>query len=275
MTSIGQTNEGSIYRGDSLKPLTWDEFLNEIPKGAVIFVGEQHGYAKLQQGQLSLLKGLRNLGHKVHVGMEFLEHSKQPIVDQYRQGLITEQSFLQLVEWGGFDFSLYRDQILFPDASKGESTFAINSPKWLPTKVAREGLSSLLPEEIQRLPPDFALGRDSYRARFESLMAGHVATKEAMQRYFEAQSVWDETMAWKLSEAYITPNDTMVVIVGQFHIEFGGGLPFQYQRRFQDRPVIILEEFLFYDDETIPWQDLAPTADGPRAHYLLLAIEKS
>jgi uncharacterized iron-regulated protein len=126
------------------------------------------------------------------------------------------------------------------------------------------------------MPPQFQLGRESYKKRFIDMMANHVTSPEAMQRYFEAQSVWDETMAWKLTELPVSSEETIVVVVGQFHIEHGGGLPFQYQERFKNRPVVIIEELLYYDDEEIPFKDLKPSLEyGPMGDYLLIVKEKS
>lgn len=265
-----------FYRADNLQKVDLSEVLKAIPKGAVVFLGEQHGFASIQKGQLEVLNGLRQTGHKIHVGMEFLDYTHQAEVNQYRAGQLNESEFLKQVGWGSTQFDFYRDQLMFPRAELGEQTFAINSPRWLSGEISKKGLAGLSEEALKLLPPQFQLGRESYKKRFTDLMAGHVSNPEAMQRYFEAQSVWDDTMAWKLAEVPVALEDTIVVVVGQFHVEFGGGLPYQFQQRFPNRPIVIIDELLFWDDEEVPFKDLVPSpVYGPLGDYLYITIEKS
>jgi uncharacterized iron-regulated protein len=275
--SLGlKAQDTGFYQAGNLQKVELAEVLKAIPKGSVVFIGEQHGYASIQKGQLDVLNGLRQAGHKVHVGMEFLDYTQQLAVDQFRAGQLNEADFLKQVAWGSTKFDYYRDQILFPQANKGERTFAINSPRWLSGEVSKKGLAGLSEEALKLLPPQFQLGRDSYKKRFTDLMSGHVTNPESMQRYFEAQCLWDDTMAWKLAEASVAPEDTIVVVVGQFHVEHGGGLPFQFQQRNPNRPVIIIDELLFWDDEAVPFKDLAPHPEyGPLGDFLYITIEKS
>jgi uncharacterized iron-regulated protein len=268
--------EGDLYQGSTLEKVVFAEVIKSIPKGAVVFLGEQHGNGLIQKGQLAVLNELRANGHKINVGMEFLDYTQQAALDDYRSGTLSEPEFLKKMDWGSISFDLYRDQILFPKAELGERTFAINNPRWLAHEIAEKGLTGLGEDSLKLLPPQLQLGRESYKKRFTDLMAGHITSPEKMQRYFEAQSVWDETMAWNIAEAPVALEDTIVVVVGQFHVEYGGGLPYQYQQRFKGRPVVIIEELLYYDDEEIPFKDLMPSPEyGPMSDYLLIVKEKS
>jgi uncharacterized iron-regulated protein len=268
--------DGGLYNGTTLEKVNLEDVIRTIPKGAVVILGEQHGFGLIQKGQLDVLNALRANGHKVNVGMEFLDYTNQEDVDNYRNGTLNETDFLKQVGWGSVSFDFYRDQILFPKAEQGERTFAINSPRWLSGEVSQKGIAGLSEEALKLLPPQFQLGRESYKKRFIDLMSGHISSPEKMQRYFEAQSLWDDTMAWNLAKMPVALDETIVVVVGQFHVEYGGGLPYQLQQRIKNRPVVTIDELLYYDDEKVPFENLKPSPEyGPMSDYLLIVIEKS
>jgi hypothetical protein len=88
-------------------------------------------------------------------------------------------------------------------------------------------LKSLTDQQRQLLPPDFSRGRTLYYDRFLEVMSGgaHPLPPAALERFFWAQSLWDDTMAWKVLEWHqLNPDDDIVVIVGDFHATYGGGL---------------------------------------------------
>lgn len=264
---------GRMYSGTTLTPLTWNQFFKKIPKGAIVLIGEQHNRPSIQNGQMSVLNGLRKYGHKINVGMEFLDFTSQNFIDNYRSGELSEEDFLQNIKWGDVKFEFYKNQILFPNKDLGEKTFGINSPRWLTGEISKKGISGLSQEGLDLIPPNFQIGRASYQKRFADLMSGHVTSPEAMGRYFEAQSVWDETMAWQILNIANSTQDkeTLVVTVGQFHIEYGGGLPYQLQVRGLKRPVIVIEQFLYYNDEDIPFEDLKPSLEfGSKADFIMI-----
>ncbi len=276
LSSTTFAREPEFYRGNNLEKVDINEVIRSIPKGSVVFLGEQHGYGPIQKGQIAVLNTLRAQGHKVNVAMEFVDYTQQQALDSYREGTLNETDFLKQISWGSIKFDFYRDQILFPLAAQGEKTFAINSPRWLASEVAKKGIPSLNEDALKLFPPQFELGRESYKKRFTDMMAGHVPTPEAMQRYFETQSLWDDTMAWQVASLPLTLQDTIVVIVGQFHVEYGGGLPHRLQARLKTRPIVTIEELLYYDDENIPFEKLLPSPEyGPMGDYLLIVEEKS
>src|SRR5690606_17685645 len=88
------------------------------------------------------------------------------------------------------------------------------------------------PEESRLLPPDFQLGNAEYFERFYEAMKDHVPDRSALENYFTAHSLWDETMAWRASE-FLTqnPGHVLVIIVGDFHVAYEDGLVESLQRR--------------------------------------------
>ncbi len=225
-------------RGENGQKIGLEALVTEIPLGSTLFLGELHGFTSVASGQMLILDELRRQGHKVDVGLEFFTYTKQSVVDQFVQGFINESVFLSQVGWAqSMDFGFYRRQALFPRFEEGELTLAINAPQSLTRSVAKKGIDSLTEEEKKLLPPDFELGRPDYLERFREAMGGHVEEKDLL-RYFQAQSVWDETMAWQLA-SYRTGH-TKAVVVGEFHVQYGGGLPHRLSVRDPQMNIVTL-----------------------------------
>jgi uncharacterized iron-regulated protein len=214
-----------VLDGRSLNPTSLEAFLAQVPRGSVVVIGENHGVSDHQIQQLLVLNTLKKLGHKVSVGLEFFESRHQPLVDQWRLGKLPEADFLRAIGWGSLSFDFYRPQAQFADLSTGERTIALNAPRELTQKVAKVGLNGLSDFERSLLPPHFEVGRQAYRERFLRLMP-HLPNPQVGEQYFQAQSIWDDHMAWKASQfKQQYPQQTLVIIVGEFHVHYFGGLP--------------------------------------------------
>jgi uncharacterized iron-regulated protein len=209
-------------------PVSLTEALLQVRPGQVVVLGEEHGTMEQAEQQLQILKTLREQGHAVSLGMEFFAYPNQSEVDAWRAGALSEADFLKAVQWGqGFPFDAYRAQVQFPNPGS-EFLIALNAPRSLTGQIAKVGIGNLTEAERELLPPDWTLGNAAYRRRFDNLMSGsgHVPTAEVLDRYFAAQSTWDETMAWKAHEFLkLHPEQVLVIVVGEFHVQYGGGLP--------------------------------------------------
>lgn len=199
---------------------------------SVIIMGENHVLRTHQSQQLEVLKTLKSQGRALHVGLEFFSYPFQTEVDAYRRGDLLEDDFLKKIEWGSMPFDFYKPQALFPDYSEGEKTWALNAPRSLTGQISKNGLDQLSPEMKKLLPPEFGLGSRSYQERFFKIIGDHVTDPLAAQNYFEAQSTWDDTMAWRIQTfRNLYPDAVMFVIVGEFHVQYGGGLPERLKKR--------------------------------------------
>ncbi|HEX7675724.1 MAG TPA: ChaN family lipoprotein [Bdellovibrio sp.] len=268
-----------ILRGSDLQPISLEESLNSVSPGSIVVIGENHGLQVHQDQQVSIMQALRNKGLTVSVGLEFFTYTDQPLVNQYRAGQLAEADFLKKIQWGLPSYDFYRKQALFPNLSEGAETIALNAPRTLTGKVAKSGLESLTDEEKALLPPQFSLGRDSYKKRFLESMGHHLPSPDMGDRYFVAQSIWDDTMAWNAGN-FITshPNQVLVIVVGEFHVQYGGGLPDRIRARVPaGTPVLTFSQVdtSGLTDEDIH-SEIDPTGEyGSRANYLWLAPAQS
>ena len=104
---------------------------------------------------------------------------------------------------------------------------ALNVPREITSKVAREGFGALSPSEIGRLPPiSCNVGKDY--AEIMRRAHGHAGMSEAAFTHLcEAQLVWDTAMALH-AEAYLNanPGSHLVILAGAVHA-WKKGIPAQ------------------------------------------------
>jgi uncharacterized iron-regulated protein len=272
MQALAETSVASVsrlYNGQG-QVVTLDAALDSAEPGSVIVLGEQHNNGAHQQQHLQVLRGLRDRGLKVSVGMEFVSYIFQEACAKWQQGILSEEQFLSEIQWGGNPFHFYRDQMAFPRFDQGEKLIALNAPRSLTRKIAREGLDALTETERALLPPQFALGNDLYFERFMQAVGGHLPGPDAARRYFAAQSTWDDTMAWKAKEFFASnPDQVLVVIVGEFHVQYGGGLPDRLRARGLDKQMTFSQLNLFeVSDEEAQKLILPDPKYGQRADFV-------
>lgn len=259
----------SLQQGADLSPISLWNALSTLEKGSILVLGEQHGTAEQAAQHMKILNTLREQGHQVSVAMEFFDHTQQDLVNQWRSGQLNEADFLKAIRWGGFSFDHYRGQSEFPRWIQGERTFAINAPRSVTGKVAKMGIESLNPEERAMFPIDFQRGSPAYFERFQELMGGHIKP-EALERYFLAQSIWDDTMAERLLRAQRdVPGQTLVVVVGDFHVMYDGGLPDRLKARGASSVATLSQVNVYGMTDDQQAKALEPSSKyGPRADWL-------
>lgn len=258
-----------LINGISGESIGLDQALDEVRPGDIVVIGENHGFKTHQNNQLDILHGIKARGLKVSLGMEFFYYPDQDLVNQYLSKEITEETFLQKINWGSPSFDYYRDQVLTPDLNLGESVIALNLPRNISGKIAKTGLVSLTSDELLYLPPGFQLGRDSYKERFLASMP-HLPSPEKGDNYFAAQSSWDDTMAWKAMDYVKSHKDTVfVIIVGDFHVQYGGGLPDRLKARGAEKIITFsLFNSTGWDENELSKEVLPSPVYGPRADYV-------
>lgn len=227
LNAMGQAK--SLVDGQNLQPAELGDILAAADQKPAVFVlGEIHDQACHHTNHLAVLKELEKDQRVIHVGLEFVSFIHQEKLDLYNLGKLSDEDFKKAVQWGD-DFLFYKPKIKAPLRTGGQA-LAINAPRDLSFKIARSGIGSLDEREKALIPPDFTLGNAAYFERFKQVMSdssgGHQLPAPALQNYFTSQSLWDDTMAYQISrwrEFY--PDDHIVIIVGDFHVIYGGGLP--------------------------------------------------
>lgn len=265
----GQMAFSQLYDGRTLSISHINDLEAKVRQGTILLLGENHGLAAHRDQHMEVLRALRTAGLKVSVGLEFVNYTDQNFLNDYRLGLISESQFLNSIKWGqGFSFDFYREQLNFPSLSGGEFSLGLNIPRKVTSKISKAGIGSLLPEDWALMPPGFALGRDSYRQRFMDAAGAHCKVPE---NCFAAQCAWDDTMAWQavnfISEH---PDQVLVVVVGEFHVQFGGGIKHRVLQRLPGVNVVTLSQIWAEDmsDDEVRAAMQPSELEGPRADFI-------
>ncbi len=221
-----------------------------------VYVSEQHDQAGHHTAQLKIIKLLHERGVKLAVGMEMFQQPFQKALDDYMAGAIDERRFLKESEYfkrWGFDYHLYRP-ILEYCRENHIPVVALNLPREISTKIAREGIAGLSKEEKAILPEDIDDSNMRYREHLQDVFRQHGQSQVgSFECFFQAQLSWDETMARNIADYLNGHSDTsMVVLAGSGHIAYGFGIPSRVARRMPG-----IEYSIILND---PGDDMVPEA---------------
>lgn len=261
-----------LIDGKTLQPATLETVVAQMEPSSVLIVSELHGFQPHHDNQIAALQALGEHFPQVSLGMEFFDRNKQEVVNRYLAGTLPEEDFLDEVHWMGPTFTKYKTQVLFP-TRHGGTTLGLNMDRILTTKVAKNGIENLSDADKLLLPPQFTMGNDGYFERFKETMAGHLPPSAKIENYFQAQSIWDETMAWTAKE-FLDQNPTQVlmIIVGDFHASHGGGLPDRLKAR-GIQNVVTISQVNFSGSTPEEQNELINpgTKWGPRADFIWIS----
>ena len=150
---------------------------------------------------------------------------------------------------------------------QGERLLAINAPRKIVSKVARVGLDGLTPEERAQLASHIDLTDEKHRAYMEKIYRIHTHDNLKQFDYFyQAQCVWEETMAENIAGHLRSEGGRMAVFCGNGHIMNRYGIPDRTRNRTPASVATILlhplTENVTFDREAGDYVWL--TGDAPR-----------
>lgn len=225
------------------KVLSFDQLIDQIASTEIIFIGEVHDNPEHHLIQVQILQALIDRFSPVTIAMEFFQKSQQPSLDRYQRGELKESEFLKEVNWKGgwgFDYLFYRP-LMLSARHHGSKILAINAPKDIVKKVAREGLKSLDENERNKLAKEIDLSNKAHRAYLREIYEKHSHSNlKKFDTFYEAQCVWEDTMAHNLAEYLSQNRKKLVVFTGSGHIVNKFGIPDRTVRRFPASMVTII-----------------------------------
>lgn len=193
-----------------------------------MFAGEIHTTSSHHRLQLDIIKELRGQGKSVAIGMEMFEDSSQKALDAWSAGRVPEFAIRAVYEvnWRNIPWSLYSDIILYARDNK-VPIVALNPPRSLVQKVAKQGLGALTPAELLLLPEGVNTpAPDSFVDLISASYPSHGRAGSAFRNLCEAQLLRNRVMARKIGD-YLkeNPGRVMVVLAGGGHARKSGGIP--------------------------------------------------
>lgn len=214
---------------------TLSRVIEQVAGKKIVYVGEYHDRFSNHVVELQVIKGLFKKNPTIAIGMEMFQRPFQQVLDDYIGGAIGEREFLKKTEYFSrwvYDFNLYKPILDFARAEK-IPVVALNARREITDKVAKGGIDSLSAEEKKEIPQQLDLSDNDYRDRLKRVFGEHKNSGEKnFDFFYEAQVLWDETMAWFLDE-YLRkdPLRQMIVIAGSGHLAYGSGIPKRAHRR--------------------------------------------
>jgi len=199
----------------------------------VVLFGEEHNDSVTHFAQFSLLQALHSAyPGKVVLSMEMFDRDVQPVIDEYLGDFIKERHFKKDARvWS--NYGDYRPMVEFAKAQK-IAVIAANAAGRYSNLAGREGNAGLkkLPKSSHMhfapLPYDSASGK-YYNKLLEIMGGGHSASSDTSQKVppamamggfnmMMAQSLWDATMAFSISEGLKKKKGAKIIhLNGRFH----------------------------------------------------------
>ena len=233
-------SQGRIIDLKTGKAIDFPALIDRMGQVDVVFVGEVHNNPEHHLIQVQLLQALMTrYAPPVAVAMEFFDTTRQSVLDRFMKGDLDETAFLKEVDWENawrFPYRLYRP-LLWVSRDKGSALLGINAPNRIVRKVARTGLESLTPEERNQVAGDMDLDNKAHRDYLSSIFQQHDSDKKPTHSlgnfdyFYQAQCVWDETMAQTIADYMKAHGGKMVVFTGNGHIVNRFGIPERLLRR--------------------------------------------
>jgi uncharacterized iron-regulated protein len=216
------------------KAVSFDDLMDDGLTKDILFVGEIHDDPEHHLLQVQILQAFLGRSTSAAIAMEFFQQDQQAVLDRYTLEDMTEEAFLKEINWKktwGYPYHFYRP-LLLAAKQRGIRILALNAPRAVVRKVAREGLGALDEEEQTQIPGDMDLGNESHRAYVRDAYEDHEKTDlKDFEFFYQAQVVWEETMARNLAEFLMTQRRQVIVFCGNGHIVRKFGIPERVQRR--------------------------------------------
>jgi uncharacterized iron-regulated protein len=217
---------GTIIDSALRQPVSFSQMMQQLDDVQIIYIGETHSDANHHAVQLELIENLQSRYPTLKVGLEMFDSSYQSILDRWSAGQLEEPRFLELTHWYAnwrYDFALYRP-ILTYVKNRRVPLVALNLPFHIPPKIAVGGLASLGPDDKRYLPEHIDLTNQAHRDYVRSVFEHHrVKGRDDFEHFYEAQCVWEDTMAEAIARHL--GHDKMVVVIGKGHIIHKFGVP--------------------------------------------------
>ncbi len=229
---------GRVFRVDAsgFSEITQPQLIEQLAQAQIVVLGEKHNTPKVQNMQAKIVADTvekANAGMQFTLAWEFLNYTDQMTTEReftrFMAGSISGFEFLRLTQ--GSDQNFAYIPILQAVADHDGQLLGVNLSREQKAPVVRSGLRALDP---RLLPPGFRMGGAGYRERFEEAMGGH-ATPDQMDRYFDAQCLTDDVMAYQMLGLSAYPRKFLVA--GSFHTDYQDGTVARLKARAPDQPM--------------------------------------
>jgi len=223
---------GSLRKDD--KTITVKQAAKELKNKDIVYFGETHDSKYVHEQQLDLFKELYKQNQDFNVGLEMIQKDYQPVLDEYLRTKMTEDQLKTKLNWEktwGHDFEFFRPIFKFAK-EKNLDIIALNAPRSIVKKVVRQGLESLTEEDYKYVPKEFYQDEEEYE-QLKEIFKNHpgMGGEEFYKKMYDAQTLWNETMAATIIDYIKKENKHLLVIAGDGHISLKIAIPGRVEKR--------------------------------------------
>jgi uncharacterized iron-regulated protein len=224
-----------VYDARAGRDLGFADLFRRLADDAdVVFVGEEHDDPETHRAELFLLQGLHEQprwGNRLTLVLEMFERDGQRALDDYLAGRITEETLGKAVRlWPNYATD-YRPLVEYA-RSRRLPVVGSNAPQRIARDVSRQGASATLaklPDGDKAFLAAFSSAPDdAYLARFRAIIGeghgGPALDAAAVRRFYEAQTLKDDTMAESVARL-LEASRKVLHVNGAFHSDAGLGVP--------------------------------------------------
>lgn len=203
-------------------------FVEQLSDKRVVLVGEVHDRYEHHLNQLAVLRAMHTQSPQLAIGVEWFQQPFQKALNDWLAGRIDEETLLRqseyYVRWG-YDFRLLRPILDFAK-QHNLPVIALNAPTEITRQIARSGIDSLNDTDRAQIPAVIHPPDRSYLQRLRSIFEQHAQGERQFEYFVSVQRVWEETMAANaLSYLKQYPDKRMLILLGEGHMQAGGGVP--------------------------------------------------
>lgn len=218
--------ENTILKTATASVVSREQLITDLADDDVVYVGESHTNPAHHATQLEIIKALAQTTDHLAIGMEMVDHTYQPVLDQWTAGELDQTAFIEKTHWYAnwrFDFGLYRDILVFAK-EKGLRVIALNVPFYIPSRIRVGGLASLSEADRMHLPDIIDTTDADHRAYLKEIFDLHAFSgSDTFDFFYEAQCTWEDAMAEAVAKNL--GSGKMVVLAGNGHIIRKFGIP--------------------------------------------------
>ncbi len=264
LNAAAQTDNYKIYGTAAKNNVSVHEVVNALKDADVLFFGEEHDDSIGHVLELQVFQKCHELyGQSLVLSLEMFETDVQSVLNEYLAGLIQEKHLSKDARvWK--NYSDYKPLIEYAKTNKIK-VVAANAPGRYANLVSRKGLIALeqldknMKKYLPPLPIDTATGK--YYEKFVEIMGGHDAMMPGLHM-FQAQNLWDATMAWSIAKALKENKGAKVLhLNGKFHSDDKLGIAAQLPNYRKNVKVANISAFADNTPGTPDWNKYADLAD--------------
>lgn len=210
---------GRVYDVSRQEFLSEEQIRVGLSNVQILVLGEKHDTPSVQLQQARAISEALQANPQASgnwvLGWEFLNRRDQAEIQKAWSQVHSPQSIFDFLDrFQGQGRSRSYSPLLEMGVRYSGELRGLNLARDEKAPVVKGGLQALDPSV---LPPGFAMGGPEYRERFEAVMGTGHATPEQVGRYFEAQCLTDDVMAYELLKG---KSELRVLVNGSFHSDY-------------------------------------------------------